>query len=273
MGYLKKKAGTATVIVAIGAGTAAGIYAYQKDTGFTPSSDIQKLHANKVDFSQNDDVKSKRSQENGSDNEKSAMLDQSSLTQTDAAFLFSQAQLELPPDAERDLDQALIVNNNQSDQTPDNTGNVNNTASNIIGPNPLDNVYNVTGDKSNADIIIGGGDNSQGTSVSGNATGDGNGNSGNGNGNTDNDSSNKTDGKNDDTDNNGKDDNNSDNNGGETPTVYPSDKVTNPPPKKNNPSNVPTSDSKNFSESDKDLINSDSRELCIESNSFGFADS
>ena len=47
MGYLRKKAGTATVIVALGAGTAAGIYAYQKDTGFTPSGEAQKLHAGK----------------------------------------------------------------------------------------------------------------------------------------------------------------------------------------------------------------------------------
>lgn len=277
MGYLKKKAGTATVIVAIGAGTAAGIYAYQKDTGFTPSGDVQKLHANKVDFSQNDDVKSKRSQENGPDNEKSAMLDQSSLTQTDAAFLFSQAQLELPTDAERDLDQALIVNNDQPDDTnnSDNTGNANNTETGIIGANPLDNVYNVTGDKSNADIIIGGGDHSQGTLVPGNTTGDGNGNSGSGNGNTGNGSGNKNDSRNDDTDNNGKDDNNNDNdnNGGETPTVYPSDKVTNPPPKKNNPVNVPTDDSRNFSESDKDFINSDSREICIEAYAMEFADS
>ena len=277
MGYLKKKAGAASVIAAIGVGTAAGIYAYQNETGFTPSGEVQKLHANKVDFSENDDVKRNRSQDDGSDKDKSALLDQSALEGADAAYLFSQAQLELPPDADLGLDQSVILRNDQADNsnTSDGTGNVVDTASNVTGINASDNVYNVTGDKSGADIIIGGGDNSQGTLIPGNTTGDGNNSSGNSNGNADNGSDNKNDnsGKNDSTDNNGKDDNNNGNNGGETPIVYPSDKVTNPPPKKNNPVNVPTDDSKNFNENDKDLINSESKEICIETYSLEFADS
>lgn len=287
MGYLRKKAGTATVIVALGAGTAAGIYAYQKDTGFTPSGEAQKLHANKVDFSQDDDVKGKKSQENGSEEEKSAMLDENAIEGTDASYLFSQAQIELPPDADEQLNQSVIINSNVADHTADHdnvadTQNTGNTTSNVIGNNSTDNVYNVTGDKSTADIIISDGNKPGGLIVPGNGNENGTGNEagsgeqGNGSGNKNDHSGSSKD------DSTGKDDNNNDkgddskddnNGGGQTPVVYPSDKVTNPPPKKNNPSNLPPEDSKDFKESDKDLLGSDSKEFCIDSASLLFGDS
>ncbi|WP_455720695.1 leucine-rich repeat protein [Agathobacter sp.] len=281
MGYLRKKAGAASVIMALGAGTAAGIYAYQSDTGFTPSGEAQKLHANKVDFSQDEDVKRKKSQENGSDKEKSAMLDQSALEGTDAAYLFSQAQLELPPDADNEQNQTVILNSEQPNDAikADQAGNRENIASNITGNNSTDNVYNVTGDKSNADIIIGGNDKPGGVIIPSAGTGDGNGNGGLGNDNDKNDGSggHKNDssiGKGDKTDNDGKDDDKNDNTGGgTTPVVYPSDKVTNPPPKKNNPENLPKDDSKNFNESDKDLLSSESKELHIDGNALFNSDS
>lgn len=244
MGYLKKKAGTASVIVALGVGTAAGIYTYQKDTGFTPSGEARKLHANKVDFSQDDDVKGKKSQETGSDEEKSAMLGENALEGTDASYLFSQAQLELPPDADDQLQQSIIINSNVADNTghsdnvsnPQNTGN---TASAIIGNNSTDNVYNVTGDKSNADIIISDGNRPGGVIIPANGNGTGNeagggadkpesGNKNDHNGSGKGDITGKDDNKDDDS----KDD---DHGGGTKPVVYPSDKVTNPPPKKVDP--------------------------------------
>lgn len=247
MGYLRKKAGTATVIMALGAGTAAGIYAYQKDVGFTPSGDVQKLHANKVDFSQDDDVKSKKSQENGSDKDKSALLDENALANTDAAYLFSQAQLELPQNEDDLLDQSVIINSNAAADTDKsdnvaNAQNTGNTASNIIGNNSTDNVYNVTGDKSTADIIISNGDKPGGLIIPGNGTGNEAGSddnkpeNDNGNRNDHNGSSKDNVTDKDDKDDSNKGDNKGDNNGGgQTPVVYPSDKVTNPPPKKEKP--------------------------------------
>lgn len=262
MGYLRKKAGTATVIVALGAGTAAGIYAYQKDTGFTPSGEAQKLHANKVDFSQDDDVKGKKSQENGSEEEKSAMLDENAIEGTDASYLFSQAQIELPPDADEQLNQSVIINSNVADHTADHdnvadTQNTGNTTSNVIGNNSTDNVYNVTGDKSTADIIISDGNKPGGLIVPGNGNENGTGNEagsdeqGNGSGNkNDHNGSSKDDSTGKDDNNNDKDDDSKDDNngGGQTPVVYPSDKVTNPPPKKEKPGISDTVVSDSFNE-------------------------
>ncbi len=291
MGHLKKKAGAATVIAAISAGTAVGIYAYQNNTDFTPSGEAQKLHANKVDFSGNDDIKSQKSQEDSSDDKKSALLDQNALEGTDAAYLFSQAQLELPLDADLGEEQSVILNNMQSDDRRDDNKNIDNkitdNSENIVNASS-ENVYNVTGNKSNADIIIEKKDRQEGMSVHGITTGDGDSKNDNGTGSSDNtDSGSKNDSESDDKNNTdvGIDDNNNNNNNsnsnsnnnddkksdsdGGTTGVYPSDKVTNPTPKKNEPNYLPE-DPKKFNENDKELINSESTTMCIESNSIEF---
>lgn len=181
-----KKIGIAAVSASVlTVGTVAFTAAYQSGIAFDPSGSTRELQTNQVVFSDDDDSVGHKKEENQKN--ESQMLDKN---QNQSA----QSQAKARSQADYLFDNDVKLADNSQNNAMINDGNNNNSSGNLLddvaqtpGSKP-GTILDITGDSSNADVILPGGNGinpGTGDSTNGNGTngnGNGNGNNGNGNG-------------------------------------------------------------------------------------------
>lgn len=141
---MKKTVWGASVAVALTTSTALGVSAYQSGIDFQPSETEESFRANQVRFEDNEDAKGR---DNTTEQNKSEFLEKDNnaenenrpQNQNDADYLFEREQLQ------QNFSDSIALNDNTADAS-------------AIGSaaNGANTVYDVTDDRSQADVIING---------------------------------------------------------------------------------------------------------------------